>query len=132
MSNVRPGSHIHNGAKIGDFVEIKNSVIGEKTAVSHLTYVGDCDIGSGCNIGCGVVTSNYDGANKYRTVIGDDVFIGCNTNLVAPVKVGNRAYSAAGTTITENVPDDALVIGRARQVVKEGWSERTGKFRKKR
>jgi bifunctional UDP-N-acetylglucosamine pyrophosphorylase/glucosamine-1-phosphate N-acetyltransferase len=131
MSNVRPGSHIHNGAKIGDFVEIKNSVIGENTAVSHLTYIGDSDIGDGCNIGCGVVTSNYDGTNKHRTIIGDEAFIGCNTNLVAPVKVGNRAYSAAGTTITEDVPDDALVIGRAPQVVKEDWAKKTGKFKRK-
>lgn len=130
MSNLRPNSHIKSGVKIGDFVEIKNSDIGENTSISHLTYVGDSDVGSGCNLGCGVVTSNYDGTHKYRTVIGDDAFIGCNTNLVAPVKVGDRAYSAAGTTITEDVPDDALVIGRVRQVVKEGWAKKTGKFRK--
>jgi bifunctional UDP-N-acetylglucosamine pyrophosphorylase/glucosamine-1-phosphate N-acetyltransferase len=131
MSNVRPGSHIRSGVKIGDFVEIKNAVIGEKTAISHLTYIGDSDVGSGCNIGCGVVTVNYDGADKHRTIIGDDAFIGCNTNLVAPVKVGNRAYSAAGTTITADVPDDALVIGRAPQVIKAGWAKKKGKFHKK-
>ncbi|MDL2233023.1 bifunctional UDP-N-acetylglucosamine diphosphorylase/glucosamine-1-phosphate N-acetyltransferase GlmU [Ruminococcaceae bacterium OttesenSCG-928-L11] len=131
MSNIRPDSHIMDGVKIGDFVEIKNSTIGEKTSVAHLTYVGDSDVGKGCNFGCGVVTVNYDGTNKHRTVIGDHAFIGCNTNLVAPVRVGNHAYSAAGTTITEDVPDDALVIGRARQVVKEGWTVKTGKFRKK-
>jgi len=111
-------------------VELKNSVIGERTAVSHLTYVGDTDVGSGCNFGCGVVTVNYDGSGKYRTVIGDDVFIGCNANLVAPVKLGDRVYAAAGTTVTEDVPDDALVIGRARQTVKENWSREKGKFNK--
>lgn len=131
MSNVRPGSYLDSGVKVGDFVEIKNSNIGKKTAVAHLTYVGDSDVGEGCNFGCGVVTVNYDGANKHRTTIGDNVFIGCNSNLVAPVKVGNRAYSAAGTTITEDVPDDALVIGRARQTVKENWAAKTGRFSKK-
>ncbi|MDR2932379.1 MAG: bifunctional UDP-N-acetylglucosamine diphosphorylase/glucosamine-1-phosphate N-acetyltransferase GlmU [Oscillospiraceae bacterium] len=131
MSNIRPGCHIKPGVKIGDFVEIKNSTVGDGTAVAHLTYVGDADVGKNCNFGCGVVTSNYDGSKKYRTVIGDDVFIGGNTNLVAPVKLGNRVYSAAGTTVTDDVPDGALVIGRARQTVKEGWAERTGKYPKK-
>lgn len=121
MSNVRPGSHIHEKVKIGDFVEVKNSTIGAGTSVAHLTYVGDSDVGECVNFGCGVVTVNYDGASKHRTVIGDHAFIGCNTNLVAPVKVGNRAYSAAGTTVTEDVPDGALVIGRSRQTVKENW-----------
>ena len=131
MSNVRPGSHLHDGVKIGDFVEIKNSEIGAGTSMSHLTYVGDSDVGRGCNFGCGVVTTNYDGTNKYRTTVGDDVFIGCNTILVAPVKLGNRAYSAAGTTVTEDVPEDALVIGRARQTVKKDWSKKTGKYKGK-
>ena len=131
MSNIRPGSHLHAGVKIGDFVEIKNSDIGANTSMSHLTYVGDSDVGRGCNFGCGVVTTNYDGTNKYRTTIGDDVFIGCNTILVPPVRVGNRAYSAAGTTVTEDVPDDALVIGRVRQTVKKDWSKRTAKYRGK-
>jgi len=130
MSNVRPGTILRSGAKIGDFVELKNSDVGEGTAVAHLTYVGDTDVGKNCNFGCGVVTVNYDGSGKYRTVIGDDVFIGCNTNLIAPVKLGDRVYSAAGTTVTSDVPDDALVIGRAKQTVKENWSKERGKFKK--
>lgn len=131
MSNIRPGSRISDGVKIGDFVEIKNSTIGVGTSVSHLTYIGDSDVGSGCNFGCGVVTVNYDGTSKHRTVVGDNTFVGCNVNLVAPVKLGDRVYAAAGTTVTENVPDDALVIGRARQTVKEGWRKRKGLFEKK-
>ena len=131
MCNIRPNCHIMQGAKIGDFVEIKNAVIGEKTAVAHLTYVGDSDVGAGCNFGCGVVTVNYDGTNKHRTVIGDNAFIGCNTNLVAPVKMGSRSYSAAGTTVTGDVPEGALVVGRVKQVIKEGWAEKTGRFSKK-
>lgn len=130
MSNIRPGSLVKAGAKIGDFVEVKNSEIGEKTSVAHLTYVGDSDIGKRCNFGCGVVTVNYDGTKKYRTSVGDDAFIGCNTNLVAPVSVGDRVYAAAGTTITEDVPSDALVIGRARQVIKENWVQERGRYNK--
>lgn len=120
---IRPNSHIKSGVKIGDFVEVKNSVIGEKTSVAHLTYIGDSDVGSGVNFGCGTVTSNYDGMNKYRTVIGDGAFIGCNTNLIAPVKVGDRAYTAAGSTVTSDVPDGALYIERSKPYVKEGYSE---------
>lgn len=131
MSNVRPNCHIGESAKIGDYVELKNSNIGRGTAVAHLTYVGDSDVGSNCNFGCGVVTVNYDGSAKYRTVIGDDVFIGCNTNLIAPVTLGDRVYTAAGTTVTEDVPDDALVIGRARQSVKLNWARERGLFAKK-
>ncbi|WRS27030.1 bifunctional UDP-N-acetylglucosamine diphosphorylase/glucosamine-1-phosphate N-acetyltransferase GlmU [Oscillospiraceae bacterium MB08-C2-2] len=127
MSNVRPNCHIKSGAKIGDFVEIKNSVIGSKTAVAHLTYVGDSDVGDRCNFGCGTVTVNYDGAKKYRTTIGNNVFVGCNTNLIAPVTMGDRSYSAAGTTVTQDVPPGALVIGRSRQKVIEGWTETSGK-----
>lgn len=127
--HLRPNSHIKSGVKIGDFVEVKNSVIGEKTAVSHLTYIGDSDVGKGVNFGCGTVTSNYDGMNKHRTVIGDGAFIGCNTNLIAPVKVGNRAYTAAGSTVTSDVPDDALYIERSRPYIKEDYSE--GKLKPK-
>lgn len=130
MSNIRPNCQIDDGVKIGDFVEIKNSVIGQTTSVSHLTYVGDSDVGARCNFGCGVVTVNYDGSKKYRTTIGDEAFIGCNTNLVAPVTVGNRVYSAAGTTITDDVPDGALVIGRAHQVIKENWASEKGRYNK--
>lgn len=131
MSNIRPDCIIRKNVKIGDFVELKNAKIGESTSVAHLTYVGDSVVGARCNFGCGVVTVNYDGTHKFLTEIGDDAFIGCNTNLVAPVKLGNRVYSAAGTTVTEDVPDDALVIGRARQIVKLNWSKEKGRYRKK-
>ncbi len=127
--HIRPDSHIKAGAKIGDFVEIKNSVVGEKTAVAHLTYIGDSDVGSNVNFGCGVVTVNYNGAKKFRTVIEDNAFIGCNTNLIAPVKVGKGAYTAAGTTVTKDVPDGALAIERAEYVIKEGFGDRKLKNR---
>ncbi len=132
---LRPGSVVKKGAKIGDFVEIKNSIIGERTAVAHLTYVGDCDVGKNVNFGCGVVTVNYDGENKFRTQIGDNAFIGCNTNLIAPVEIGSGAYTAAGSTVSGKVPANALVIERGRQTIKEGYAEkklkaRTEKFAK--
>lgn len=130
MSNVRPNCDVGERCKVGDFVELKNSTVGEATSVAHLTYLGDTDMGARCNVGCGVVTVNYDGNKKYRTVVGDEAFLGCNTNLVAPVKVGNRVYAAAGTTVTEDVPDDALVIGRARQVIKENWVSDRGRYTK--
>ena len=121
FTQLRPNSHICKKVKIGDFVEVKNSTIGEGTSISHLTYVGDSDVGRHVNFGCGVVTVNYDGTNKNRTTIGDYAFIGCNTNLVAPVKVGENAFTAAGSTITEDVPAENLAIARARQVNKSGW-----------
>ncbi len=122
--HIRPGSHIKSGVKIGDFVEIKNSTIGEGTAVAHLTYVGDSDVGKKVNFGCGTVTVNYDGIVKSRCEIGDHCFIGCNTNLIAPVKLGKWAYTAAGTTITKDVPDYALAIDRGTVQIKEGYSLR--------
>lgn len=122
--HIRPGSHIKSGVKIGDFVEIKNSTIGEQTAVAHLTYVGDSDVGRKVNFGCGTVTVNYDGITKSRCVIGDNCFIGCNTNLVAPVKLGKAVYTAAGTTVTRDVPDYALAIDRGVLKVNEGYSLR--------
>ena len=128
---VRPGSHIKSGAKIGDFVEIKNSVIGEETAVAHLTYVGDSDVGGCVNFGCGVVTVNYDGEKKSRCTIEDNAFIGCNTNLIAPVRVGKGAYTAAGSTITKDVPADALAIERGETRTVEGYAARKLKNRKK-
>lgn len=121
---LRPNSHIKRGVKIGDFVEIKNSTIGEYTAVAHLTYIGDSDVGANVNFGCGVVTVNYNGDKKFRTVIEDNAFIGCNTNLVAPVRVGKGAYTAAGSTITKDIPDNALAIERGKAQIKEGYAER--------
>lgn len=120
---IRPNSHIGNRIKIGDFVEVKNSTIADGTKVAHLTYVGDSDVGKDVNFGCGTVTVNYDGEKKYRTVIGNHVFIGCNANLVAPVKIDDHAFIAAGSTITDDVESDALAIARARQVVKSGWNK---------
>lgn len=127
---LRPKTHICNDAKIGDFVEVKNSTVGSGTKVAHLTYIGDADVGEKCNFGCGTVIVNYDGKNKHRTTIGNNAFIGCNTNLVSPVEVGDYGYTAAGSTITENVPAGSLGIGRARQVNKEGWVEKSGKLKK--
>ena len=121
---IRPNCHVGPHVKVGDFVELKNSTIGAGTKISHLTYVGDSDVGERVNFGCGTVTVNYDGTQKYRTTIGDDAFIGCNTNLVAPVKVGDGAYTAAGSTITDEVPADSLAIARARQTVKKQWAAR--------
>ncbi|MBE7010355.1 MAG: UDP-N-acetylglucosamine diphosphorylase [Ruminococcaceae bacterium] len=121
---VRPHCKVGEGVKLGDFVEIKNSNIGNGTKLSHLTYVGDADVGEKINFGCGTVVVNYDGKNKYRTVIEDHAFIGCNTNLVAPVTVGANAFTAAGSTITEDVPANTLAIARARQVVKTNWKRK--------
>lgn len=124
---IRPHCRLSQKVKVGDFVELKNSVIGEGTKISHLTYVGDSDVGAGVNFGCGTVTVNYDGEKKFRTVIGDHAFIGCNTNLVAPVAVGDGAYTAAGSTITEDVPPDSLAIARDRQTVKKNWVKKRRK-----
>lgn len=121
--HIRPNSHLCEGVKIGDFVEVKNSVVGKDTHASHLTYIGDSDVGERVNFGCGTVCVNYNGYSKNRCVIGDDAFIGCNTNLVAPVTVGAKGYTAAGSTITDDVPSGALAIARARQVNKEGRAE---------
>lgn len=118
---IRPGSVIGNECKVGDFVEVKNSTFGDGSKSSHLTYIGDADVGKNVNLGCGVVFVNYDGSKKYRSTVGDDSFIGCNSNLVAPVHVGDGVYVAAATTITEDVPSDSLCIGRVRAENKEGW-----------
>ena len=122
FAHVRPGCHVGKDVKVGDFVALKNSTVGQGAKISRLTYVGDCDVGERANLGCGTVTVNYDGTSKYRTVIGDGAFIGCNTNLVAPVKVGDGAYTAAGSTITDDVPADSLAIARSVQVVKKQWA----------
>lgn len=123
---IRPGSRIGSNIKIGDFVEIKNSVIGDNTKVPHLSYVGDADIGKGVNIGCGAIVVNYDGKVKHRTVVGDHAFVGCNVNLVSPVVVKDNAYIAAGSTITEEVPEYALAIARSRQTIINDWVKRKG------
>ncbi len=120
---IRPKTEIADNCRIGDFVEIKNSKIDNGTKVSHLTYVGDSDLGKNINLGCGVVFVNYDGKSKYRSTIGDNAFIGCNSNIVSPITIGNNAYIAAGATITENVPDDSLYIARSRGVIKENWAK---------
>lgn len=118
---VRANSTLKKGVHIGNFVEVKNSTVGEGSKSAHLTYIGDSDVGSDVNFGCGTVTCNYDGKNKFRCKIGDGAFIGCNTNLIAPVEVGGQAYIAAGSTITDSIPEKSLSIARARQVIKEGW-----------
>jgi bifunctional UDP-N-acetylglucosamine pyrophosphorylase/glucosamine-1-phosphate N-acetyltransferase len=123
---IRPGSRIGARCRIGDFVEVKNSVIGDDTKVSHLTYVGDSDLGSQINVGCGVVFVNYDGREKHRTTVGDGAFIGCNVNLVAPVSIEDNAYIAAGTTVTRDVPAGSLSVGRAKDRNIEGWVEKRG------
>lgn len=118
---VRANSVLKKNVHIGNFVEVKNSIVGEGTKSAHLTYIGDSDVGANVNFGCGTVTCNYDGKNKTRCKIGDGAFIGCNTNLIAPVEVGDMAYIAAGSTITDDIPSEALSVARARQVNKEGW-----------
>lgn len=125
--HLRPNTKLAAGVKIGNFVEVKNSVVGEGTKLPHLTYIGDSDIGAGVNMGCGCITVNYDGSQKFRTVVGDNAFVGCNTNLVAPVEVGEGAYIGAGSTITKNVPAKALGIGRARQTNIEQWHDKRKK-----
>jgi bifunctional UDP-N-acetylglucosamine pyrophosphorylase / glucosamine-1-phosphate N-acetyltransferase len=121
---LRPDTAVGEGCRIGDYVEIKNSVIGDGTKVSHLTYVGDSDLGKHINLGCGVVFVNYDGKKKYRSTVEDEAFIGCNCNLVAPVRIGKNAYIAAGSTVDCDVPDNALFVARSRGVVKEDWVKR--------
>ena len=121
---IRPQCVVGNGCRIGDFVELKKSTIGDGTKVSHLTYIGDATVGERVNFGCGTVVVNYDGYHKNQTIIGDDCFIGCNTNLVSPVKLGDRVFTAAGTTVTKDVQDGALCVARARQTVMDGWNDR--------
>ncbi len=121
FAHIRPQSLIHDEVRIGNFVEIKKTEFGRKSKASHLSYIGDANVGSNVNIGCGSITVNYDGVNKFKTIIKDGAFIGCNSNLVAPVEIGKGAYVAAGSTITDNVPGDSLSIARARQVNKENY-----------
>lgn len=119
FSRLRPKAVVGKNAKVGNFVEIKNAVLGEGSKASHLTYVGDADIGKDCNIGCGAIFVNYNGRNKNRSSVGDNSFIGSNCNVIAPVNIGDGAYVCAGTTITENVDGGDFVIGRSRQEVKK-------------
>lgn len=119
--HIKVNSVLSSNTKAGAFVEIKNSNIGEKTSALHLTYIGDSDVGQNVNFGCGTITCNYDGKNKHRTTIGDNVFIGCNTNLVAPVTLGESAFVAAGSTIVQSIPDGSLGIARSTQTTKENW-----------
>ena len=121
---LRPGALVASDVKIGDFVEIKNASIGQGSKVPHLSYVGDADVGERVNIGCGVITANYNGVNKNRTVIEDDAFVGSNSNLIAPVTVGKGAYVVAGSTITQDVPEDSMAIARERQTNKLGYASR--------
>jgi bifunctional UDP-N-acetylglucosamine pyrophosphorylase / glucosamine-1-phosphate N-acetyltransferase len=120
FAHLRPGTVLGEGARVGAFVQTKNATVGAGAKVPHLAYVGDADVGAGANVACGVVTVNYDGRDKHRTVIGEGAFVGCGTMLVAPVTIGDGAFVGAGSTITEDVPPEALAIARARQVVKEG------------
>src|SRR5215471_13332320 len=122
FARLRPGAHLKKGAKVGNFVEMKKSVIGEGSKVPHLSYIGDTKMGSHSNIGAGTITCNYDGVHKYPTTIGNRVFVGSDSVLVAPVKIGDGAYIAASSTITENVPPNALGIARSRQSTKPGWA----------
>lgn len=118
---MRPGTRIAGHVHIGNFVEVKNSVIQDGSKANHLAYVGDTEVGRNVNIGAGTIVCNYDGANKYKTVIEDNVFIGSDTQLVAPVRVGEGATIGAGTTVTRDVPPGVLAISRAKQVAIEGW-----------
>ena len=119
FARLRPKADIHENAKIGNFVEIKNAVIGTGTKVSHLAYVGDATVGKNCNIGCGAIFVNYNGKAKNKTIVGDNCFIGSNCNLIAPVNIQSDSYICAGTTVTEDVKTDDFVIGRVRQEIKE-------------
>jgi bifunctional UDP-N-acetylglucosamine pyrophosphorylase/glucosamine-1-phosphate N-acetyltransferase len=122
-SHLRPGSDIGEGAHVGNFVETKKIKLGKGSKANHLTYLGDAEIGAGVNVGAGTITCNYDGVHKHKTEIGDGVFVGSDSTLVAPVKIGKGAYVAAASCITENVPEDSLALGRSHQVVKEGWAK---------
>ena len=129
-SHLRPGSEIGEGAHVGNFVETKKARLGKGAKANHLTYLGDAEIGAGVNVGAGTITCNYDGVHKHGTVIEDGAFIGSDTTLVAPVRVGARAYVGAASCITEDVPPDALAIGRGRQVNKLDWAKQKRQTRK--
>ena len=127
---LRPKSTVGKNCKVGDFVEIKNSSLGDRSKAAHLTYIGDSDVGCDVNIGCGVVFVNYDGTNKYRSIVEDEAFIGCNCNLVLPIIVKKGAYIAAGSTVTKDVPSDALCVARSKEKILEGWVSKSGLLKK--
>ncbi len=127
FSRLRPGAQLCNDAHVGNFVEVKNASIGEGSKANHLTYVGDAEIGKRVNLGAGVITCNYDGANKFKTIIGDDVFVGSDTQLVAPVTIADGVTIGAGTTVTHNIEADKLVITRAKERIISGWKRPTKK-----
>jgi bifunctional UDP-N-acetylglucosamine pyrophosphorylase/glucosamine-1-phosphate N-acetyltransferase len=131
MAHLRPGTVLAGQNKIGNFVETKKAIIGKKSQASHLTYIGDATLGQNVNIGCGTITCNYDGVNKFQTTIGDDVFVGSDTQFIAPVTIGRGSLIAAGSTITRDVPPDALAIARVDQKNVDGWAERNRQKRKK-
>jgi bifunctional UDP-N-acetylglucosamine pyrophosphorylase/glucosamine-1-phosphate N-acetyltransferase len=128
---LRPNSTVGNSCKVGDFVEVKNSTLGDGTKASHLSYIGDSDVGRDVNIGCGVVFVNYDGSKKHRSTVEDHSFIGCNVNLVSPVTLGEGSYIAAGSTVTTDVPAGALCVARSKGKIIEGWVARRGLLNKK-
>jgi bifunctional UDP-N-acetylglucosamine pyrophosphorylase/glucosamine-1-phosphate N-acetyltransferase len=123
-ARLRPGADVGPGAHVGNFVEVKNAALGAGAKVNHLAYVGDAAVGAGANLGAGTITCNYDGVSKHRTEIGDGAFIGSNSALVAPLRIGAGAYVASGSVVTEDVPEGALAIGRARQATKPGLGAR--------
>ncbi len=124
FARLRPGTRLGDGARIGNFVEVKEAVVEAGAKANHLSYIGDAFVGANANVGAGTITCNYDGSEKHRTVIGKDAFIGSNSALVAPVEIGEGAYIGSGSVITQNVPPDALALGRSRQTIKEGWASR--------
>ena len=121
FAQVRPGTKIGKSVKIGNFVETKKSFLDDGAKVSHLSYIGDAEVGKRTNIGCGTITVNYDGVNKHKTIIGDDAFVGCNSNMMAPIMIGDRSVIAAGSTVVDDVPSDSLAIARERQTTKENY-----------
>ena len=120
-AQLRPKAQLGNDVKVGNFVEIKKAELHDGSKVSHLSYIGDAEIGERTNVGCGAITVNYDGENKFKTIVGKDAFIGCNSNLVAPVTIGDDSFIAAGSTITDEVPNESLAIARSRQTTKQGY-----------
>lgn len=124
FSRLRPNNHIGKNCKIGNFVEIKNSILGDRTKASHLAYIGDAEIGENCNIGCGAIFVNYNGKTKSKTIVKDNCFIGSNANIIAPVKIDKGCYICAGTTLTQNTKSNDFVIGRTREIIKNNYAKK--------